>query len=134
MKQATDPEFDISRELSKAWQELTPQTRQPYFDEAEDERLRYQALRYEARMATVAYNRQRAALEAEMNSKSAPDEASQMLNNNNNSIDGEKNESGDPMATEEDYSYIERDDSPPQQTSGGGGGGFTAVNQRTSFL
>ncbi|EWC47004.1 hypothetical protein DRE_03766 [Drechslerella stenobrocha 248] len=124
MQTATDPEFDISRELSKAWQELTPAARQPYFDEAEDERLRYQQMRYEARMATVAYNRQRA-LEAEA-PKANLDENSQL----NNSVDGEKGERGDPMATEEDYpSFVERDDSPPRPS-----GGFTAVNQRQSFL
>ncbi|KAJ6263263.1 hypothetical protein Dda_1824 [Drechslerella dactyloides] len=131
MKNATDPEFDISRELSKAWQELTPTARQPYFDEAEDERLRYQAQRYEARMATVAYNRQRAALEAEVNNKPGPDETFQTLNN---SVDGDKAERGDPMAVEEDYpSFVERDDTPPRAAPSASAGGFTAVNQR-SFL
>lgn len=130
MKSATDPAFDISLELSKAWQELSPSARQPYFDEAEDERLRYQALRYEARMATVAYNRQRA-LEAEMNNKPAADETGQM---HGGSLDGEKNERGDPMATEEDYpSFVEREETPPRAPSAAAGG-FTAVNQRPNFL
>ncbi|KAF3906418.1 hypothetical protein ABW20_dc0105262 [Dactylellina cionopaga] len=123
MQSATDPEFDISRELSKAWQELTPGARQPYFDEAEDERLRYQQLRYEARMATVAYNRQRA-MEAEGTGiKTGVDENLPMQSEN---LD--KSERGDPMAMEEDYSFQDREDSPRPS------GGFTAVNQRQSFL
>ncbi|KAK6543875.1 hypothetical protein TWF694_000597 [Orbilia ellipsospora] len=132
MGTASDPEFDVSRELSKAWQELTPTARQPYFDEAEDERLRYQAMRYEARMATVAYNRQRAALEAETTTKGAiPDENTPMQPEGAEGAEGiEKSERGDPMATEEDYPpYQDRDESPPRPS-----GGFTAVNQRQSFL
>ncbi|KAF3079491.1 hypothetical protein TWF569_007692 [Orbilia oligospora] len=121
---ATDPEFDISRELSKAWQELTPGARQPYFDEAETERLRYQQLRYEARMATVAYNRARAA-EVDA-SKPSQDENAPLPNETLE----ERIEGGDPMATEEDYpSFNDRDESPPRAS-----GGFTAVNQRQSFL
>ncbi|KAF3938228.1 hypothetical protein ABW19_dt0204618 [Dactylella cylindrospora] len=124
-----DPEFDISRELSKAWQELSPAARQPYFDEAEDERLRYQQMRYEARMATVAFNRQRQAqaqTQVESSKSNPPDESMQAESAD---TPNEKPEGGEPMATEEDYpSFQDRDESPRPS------GGFTAVNQRQSFL
>lgn len=130
-KNADAADFDISRALSKAWQELSNEDRKPYFDEAERERLMHQQARYESRMATSAMaQRQRAVVERERPGRediSADAEPGVNAESVSEAVDAP-----DAMAVEDDYqSQPERDESPTRPS-----GGFTAVNtfSRPNFL
>jgi len=128
-KNADDIEFDVSRELSKAWHELPEKDRKPYYDEAEEERLHHQRIRYESRMQTqrmAERERERAKALAELQRGETSGDGGRETN-----ATAKGAEAADPMAVEEDYpSYNEREDTPSR-----GSGGFTAVNSmRPNFL